>query len=477
MKRFFKAIAAPATVLCVVLALGLSMTRCTDVDDTLGQNFIPGHQDLKLQIKTLNSVRTYLAQNDSIASNYSGYIYFGQMTDLVFGETVASAMTDFFPATNTFNDQNYFGFNPVADSADIRLYVNNVYGNADAPQTFYVYALSDSLKRDSIYYFTDPIQNVVDLSTHLFTFVMDIREANAEYQVKLIPTPAGMDFLQAIADLDPEIYARPIPGFHEKFYGLYIAPEPGAPADGALYEIYSRSLTSSLIVYSHNYETESPATVKDNLTTYFRFSDASPYPNMNVNSVLHTYPQAMAEKIGNPPELATMTPQSTVYVQSLGGVATYLDFTEMAQELKALKPAGREIVVNQARIYFPIDNPTTAGLDAAPLRLGMYLTYGQQYVTPSSVYGPIPILDYMYERETTTNPLPYNGYIYRSTGWYEMNITAYVTQLIHDENVPLQVWLGNEVNTRSTKYTQLELQGSERTENPIKLVVTYTLVQ
>lgn len=491
MKKFFKTIAAPAAVFCSVLALGLSTTRCTSVDDTLGQNFIPGHQNQKLQISTLNSVRTYLAKNDSIASNHTGSLFFGQMQDAVFGTTVGSAMTDFFPPSTSFNSGNFFGYKPVADSAFLLIYVTGVYGNPENTQTFNVYALRDSLQRsDTVYRFNTPLQDVVDMTRPLFSFTLGDIEANTIQDIKLEPTADGTAFLQKIVDTDSAIFKNPIPAFHERFYGLYIAPAPGSPTDAALYEVSVRTsgnFSSSMILHFHNINREKPTENLDTLGFYFPFSDTS-YPNMNVNKVVHSYPPAIADNIIDPFDPATTltAPLSTVYIQSLGGVATYLDFSKIADGLKTLKPEGKDIMINQALIYFPLDDPSTANLNVAPVRLGMYFTYGQQKRGVSSTYGPIPITDYNYEYEYTYSQLtPFDGHLYRSTGFYRMNITGYITRLINDpENTPMQVWLGNEVgnankkipNGRNAVYSQVALQGSEGAENPIKLVVTYTLI-
>lgn len=500
MKRFFKTIAAPAIVLFAVFVLGLSMTRCTSVDDTLGQNFIPEHQNLMLHIATLDSVKTFIARNDSIPSNFTGVIYLGMMEDAVFGATAGSAMTDFSPQSTYFNNKNFFGYRPVADSVFLQLYITNVHGNPQNAQTFNVYELRDSLKRDSIYYFNVPLQNVVDMTKPLFSFTLDVKEKTDFLMVgPLDMTAEGNAFLQRIVTTDSTIFANPDPAFHQRFYGLYIAPAPGSPYDAALYEINLRKhpeleFSSSMTIWAHNFDRENPANIKDTLAVGFPFSDES-YDNMQVSRVIHNYPSPIANNISDPAHPETMTELSTVYIQSLGGVSTYLDFTALVDQLKALKPEGRDILIHQARLYFPIDDPTIANLNIAPVRLGMYYTYGQRLLVPNSVYGPIPTPDYDYEAENNSyNPvtIPYNGFIYRSinpvlgSAYYEMVITHYITRLVQDpENTPKQVWLGNEIgnskkkraNGRNAVYSQVALRGSARAQNPVKLVVSYTLVR
>ena len=485
MNRFLRKVFA-GTAVCA--ALVLSMAACTDVDDRLGANFIPEHQRLRLQVKTLeNSAETYIARNDSIPSNYTGHLYIGQMLDPVFGATHASGMTDFYPPVQ-FNEGKFFGYQPVVDSAFMQLIVTGVHGKSDVAQTFNVYALRDSLNRsrDSIYHFSVPLEEYVDMDKPLFSFDLNVdlsgQDAGIDVIVRLDPTAEGEEFLQRIVETDSVTFANPAPAFHQRFKGLYIAPAPDSPEDAAMYEINLNAISatgsSSLVLWTHSYDRANPTQVKDTLDVTFRFSDALPYfPNMNVNRVVYTYPSAIADNIFDPftstPD--AVEPNSTVYVQSLGGVCLFLDFSLLAEQLEELKSTSTNIIIKQAHIFFPLEDPTTANLDAAPLRMGMYFTYGQSTLLPSVTKGPIPIPDYDYELEAYGRTIPYNGYIYRTPGYYMMDITHYVTNLLlNPETTPYGVWLGNEVNGRNNKYTQVALRGSEA--EPIKIVLTYTIV-
>ena len=525
MKKFFRAIASAVPALAAVMFFGMSATRCTSVDDTLGQNFIPPHQQMTLRIDTLGGIDTYIAQNDTILSSNQGILFVGSMVDPVFGRTQASAMTDFFPQaiyTYTLSEAEdededdgdteeaveYFGFKPAADSVFVDFIINDIKGTPVDGQRINIYELRDSLKRrDTLYYFNTPLETLVDMDKPLFSFEIEKeRIVDEMVRYKLEPTAAGLDFMKRIVETDDEVYETPTYTFHKNFYGLYMAPAPDYPENAALYELNIRKPGSTsdfagMFLWAHNYDKDAPTMVKDTLVAYFRFSDtywSGSTRMMNVNHTVFTYPPQIADRINK-----TDIPMETVYVQGLGGVATYLKFSDgLLEEIKKLqKPDGEDeysaMVINEARLYFPMDDPSAENKDEAPTRLGMYYTYGQpeaesaniyypyfytapySYVTPA--FGPRPMADYAYYSENaqgSTTKSSFDGHLYRSQGYYKMNITSYMTLLLnYPDETPREMWLGPEVNTRHRDYTQVALKGSGREDNPVRLVLTYTLIK
>lgn len=534
MKKFFRTIAKAASALAAVLVLMLGAARCTTVDNTLGQNFIPPYQQMKLQIDTMTPMqggaellKTYLAKNDSVRSSNFGLLMIGNMEDNVFGRLEASTMTDFFPQfvmkwtlsqeeedeeeNEEDEDAPEFGFHPAADSIYIELVVTDIKGNNTVEQTFDIYELRDSLKRDSMYYFNTPIDEIDRNPEPLFSFKIDQDVVeNSIIMLKLEPTDSGLDFMRRLVELDDEVYKEPMYTFHKHFHGLYIAPSPDSPQDGALYQFNIRPNNPSnpnedyaaLIVWAHNHKENAPTQVQDTVVAYYRFSDISmhPNPNLNVNMVKFTYPAEIDDVLND--TLPSSPALETVYVQGLGGVASFLRFTDdMTERLKEMKTHDgteyTEMVINDAKVYLPMTDRTVESLNAAPTRLGMYYTYGQPrrefasydypywFIAPynnvTPIMGPRPMADYAYYAENqsqNSTKLPYGGYINRTKGYYEMNITEYMTRLMLDpDHTPREIWLGPDVNTRSTEYSQVTLRGSTSEEDPIRIVITYTLIK
>lgn len=525
MKKFFRVNASAIPALAAILFFALGAARCTSVDDTLGQNFVPPHQQMRLRIDTLTGgISTFIAQNDTVLSSNQGFLYLGRMTDPVFGKVRASAMTDFFPqgiyanilaetdeddTSTTFESQDSFGFNAVADSVFLDLVISDIDGTPKPGQKINIYQMRDSLQRDTVYFFSTPIEKNVDRDKPLFSFtISDEAVVGSLLTIQLDVTAEGEEFLTRIVETDKEIFEEPLYTFHKRFYGLYMAPADDYPEDGATYSFYLRSLGenrlySSFVVWAHNFDEANPTQVKDIMTGYFRLSDTDwfPNPNLNVNRTEFEYPAAIADHLND--TLQTSVPLETVYVQNMGGVATYLRFTDdFIENMNKLKTVDGEtysaLVVNEARLFFPMDDPTVDYMNAAPARLGMYYTYGQPraeygtqytpffsipYYNVTPVYGPKPILDYTYYTENrTSSPAksPYDGYLFRSEGqgFYRMNITYYLTLLLnYPDSAPRDIWLGGEVNTRHRDYTQVVLKGSESPDENIRLVLTYTLVK
>lgn len=534
MRKFFRTLSRAVSAIAVIITAASALGSCTSVDDTLGQNFIPQDQEMRLRIaETISAPKTYIAQNDTVLSSNQGMLFVGTMTDQTFGRMKASAMTDFFPyviakytlsqadaeetddETDEEEETVYFGYNPVADSAYIELLVTSVYGMPKKGQVFNIYEMRDSLKRDSIYFFTTPIRNKANTNEPLFTFeIGEDVPVNSQIRRKLTPTAQGVDFMKRLAEAGDDLYSEPQYNFHKQFYGLFMEPAPEYPDDGAVYQFELRSqdseslFYSSFILWAHNHDRANPTQVMDTVVAYYHFSDTYyPIKNMNVNHTEFTYSGEIAERLND--TLQTSTPLQLTYAQGLGGVATILRFSdEMLDEINKLKEVAENdtystLVINNATLYFPLEDPSLQNRDDAANRLGMFYTYGQPkpensstyypffftvpyyYVTPE--YGPKPILDYNYAGENVTSTLggsptksPYDGYLYRTQGHYRMNITYHLTLLLnYPDTTPRDLWLGPDVNTRHREYSQVVLKGSENPdpENRIKLVLTYTLIR
>lgn len=487
MKRYYKSALA-------LVAFALTVPACTSVDDTLGQSYVPPQQDLTLLFKTLkgsegNPFSARLAVNDSVAASSVGVIYIGQKSDAL-GKTRAAAMTDFYPSTTTFNDSKYFGRLPHADSIFIDIMINDIVGDASKEQTFNIYSMTDSLKRDSVYYMHTPGRNpnypdrtqktLEELKgDHLFTFKLsDKIPVGALALQKLEVTDKGNEFLQRLTTVSDEVCATPWPEFHKMFNGLYIEPAPGSPEDAALYELELRSSYSGFYVWYHNHDENyntsmSPAEEAqhhlDTAYVTYDFSDTNWYSdsrvvNVNINNITNEYPAAVQTAV------ASGSVVSVGYVQSLGGLGTKLTATpELMAWLETLKKADGtpRAVISRALLTVPLaGDASVADMNAAPTRLGMYYWFGAG--------TNIPDYDYAYEVSSSSSSafMPYGGYLQRSNKNYTMNITMWLTQLLLDPTVAeKEIWLGPQITTRSTQFNQVALDAK------MTLDVAYTLTE
>jgi hypothetical protein len=286
--------------------------------------------------------------------------------------------------------------------------------------------------------------------------------------------------------------------FLKKFKGLYITPAAGSTQDAA---VYAADLSlSGLELYMRIHDSLDVQAIYDTTFCSFLFRDSDDnssssgysisWNNVSINTVDFEYEAGSAlgdletATNGFTDTLETDTTQPLVFVQSMGGVAGYLRFTEgMLNTLRNLQVkdnAEYDILINQAMMYVWIDRgeDMIAAMDNSIERLGSY--------TNLKTLTPIP--DYMYsyemqlraQEETKDYILPYKGFLNRSNGYYEFDITSFVQQLAKEPEEPDNapdptIKLAPEAY-KMFQFGQSVLQG-DGSENPIKIRLTYTLIE
>lgn len=468
MKRYFSLI-----VLAALAAAG-----CTSVDDTLGQGLVPPEQQMELNIGSVMPFDAYLAANDSIPMSGQGKMFLGSRNDDVFGTMVATAMTDFYPSVPEWNEGRYFGYQPAVDSVFLDVMINSITGDASVEQKFYVYALQDSLKRDSVYRVGVPLEEKVDMTKPIFSFKLsDEFPVGALALVKMEVTEEGKAFINKLTELPTETYKEPWPGFHKEFHGLYFAPADPT-LDAAVYEIDLTTGLAGFIMMFHNKEKDDPSKNADTSYVGYDFRATNwRYPdnrvvNINVNRVDFGWPADIADNLIDRPDTAMddaggTGPRETVYVQSLGGVVSYLKVTETLKEWLVEAKAGySNMVIHQALLTVPLKEPTPETMDVAARRMGMYYHMGSG--------EPIPDYNYIAENNAFEKvTIPYGGYLKRTPGAYRMNVTLWLTQLMLDpENTTQEIWLGPDILSLSSRYSQAAIDAGK-----MELTVTYTLIR
>ena len=139
-------------------------------------------------------------------------------------------------------------------------------------------------------------------------------------------------------------------------------------------------------------------------------------------------------------------------------------------------------MINQAMLYVEMENwiegdmVTVDYMNAAPDRLGSYLN---MRTSGTEGYTPSPIPDYLYDYEKNVQAsdesyvLPYNGYLNRSNGYYELNISSYIQQIMKG-TMKKDILLGPS-GYDFMGYGQVALKGAGA--QPMRLSITYTLIK
>lgn len=432
--------------LCAAIIIAASTAACTEVDDRLGAGLLPKNQQMEIEMKTLsNGVKTYLYREDSIPSSRTGYAWFGRMNDdrNVFGAQTNSVLMQFLPLSVPYANAAGFGIDPIIDSMCIVLSLDDVRGDTTQVQKFDVYNVVRNetrgvLDRSNVYYNNFPINEYK--GEKLFSFS---HTGKRSVRAKLFPTAAGREYLESIVAMKSEEDWKIFKDdslFRAKYQGLYITPADDSPSAAA---VYAADLASSgLLLYVRNHDSLDVTAIYDTIVNPFSFADsditatqtssAVSWDNVSVNMTAFDYTNSAFQGVIND-TLATSTPLDKVYVQAMAGVGTYMRFTdELIDQIRDLGGDDVDIMINQAMMHMYLDGDVGdyRVLDRAISRLGSYNNIKYLYPIPDYQYSS----EVAYQQQDATYKLPYNGWLNRSNGYYEFDITSYIQQLAKERD-------------------------------------------
>ena len=452
----------------IALLLGAIMmiVSCTtDVDYTMGEEFVPSNQKMELRrriysmgerIEQGDSVEcsfatTRLYQSDSLRSSNIGIGFFGCEVDPTFGTRKAGFMSQMVFSL-TLPEERGWGYRPIFDSMMLSFYITDFHGDTTKKYRFNVYEIisNDYLKlsKDTTFYINFNPEEYVS-SEPIFTFefpnqkrgvyVGDI--ANPQNtNVLLEHTALTEDYVKRLMltkDLPLDSLARDTDSlyvngnelkFVDEFKGLYIAP--AAETTDVMFA--TQLSNTAMVLFSRSRYEEDPAIIRD--TTYMIYNmylDPAEYTdvaagNVSVNSIQHDYTQTAIDLEADVCDVC--------YVEALGGVVTELRFTdEFIQSLADIvRDAGDDVTVsiNQAMFSIYLDGSNydynlvdpvvmTPVMNDAMLRMGMYVDYNKR----------VAISDYNYSAESSML-ISYDGYLNRSLCCYQMDISTAIQSLM-----------------------------------------------
>ena len=531
----------------IALLLGAIMmiVSCTtDVDYTMGEEFVPSNQKMELRrriysmgerIEQGDSVEcsfatTRLYQSDSLRSSNIGTGYFGRETNAAFGTRTAGFMSQMIFSLSLPEERGW-GYRPIFDSMMLSVYITDYHGDTAKKHRFNVYEITSNdylkLSTDTTFYINFDPEKYIS-SEPIFTFefpnqdrglYVGDKENPQNANILLEHTPKTEEYVSRLmlcTDLDDKggyaldtdsIYVNGNElKFLDRVRGIYIAP-----AEDTEDVMFATSLSNTaMLLFSRSRYEEDPAIIRD--TTYMIYNmylDPAEYTdlaagNVSINSIQHDYS-------GTAIDLETAC--DICYVEAMGGVVTELCFTdEFIQSLADIvTEAGDDVVVsvNQAKfsIYMEGSNDNYLDIDPAVLtplmndamlRMGMYVDYSRY----DKNKGYTAISDYNYAAESSVL-LSYDGYLNRSLGCYQMDISTYIQTLMltaaksaaeNNGKVDLTKFAVGATDAESGDYVNLRriyiapdassLYGMNRQVlygmggvAPVKLELTYTIVK
>ncbi|MEG1622612.1 MAG: DUF4270 family protein [Alistipes sp.] len=512
MKRSSKLRCLLNTAAVVGVVTFLTFSGCTKVDDTLGSDFIPDNQDMKIGVRKdlKNIFETRLYYTDSLRTSNLGSGFFGSTCNDTFG----LRSTGFFSQYRwtVIPSKEGFGYRPIFDSTQLFLAVSNYGGDTTYVQQFEVYEIKDNsflaATPDTTFYGNFDISKYLEAEP-AFTFEFP-NQAKGVYAksnvVTMQPTAQGRKLIDRLMlqkdGLSMTIFDDQSTWFNT-FKGLYIKPKQDAAkaGDGNIFQINLSE--SGFVIYGRNRDKTDPTLIKDTTTSVYYFyhtnSETANLGNISINTMRHDYTKSkLAAFVPDKPNTSSAV-LSDCYVEGLGGVVTAITFTdELFKELEKIvseesKESGvrfKSMAFSQVTISFfgregaydwTTIQPTETFLDwlgSTSYRLGLYTSYKR-------LTG---ISDYNYLYEKAGNAITYGGYVNRSQGRYTMDIKSYIQQLWNSyldkkagkiTEIPNRtIYLAPEAYSVNS-FSYGTAQGAAEINNtaPMKLDITYVMIK
>ena len=427
----------------------LAFASCKKSPETIGNNLISDDNYIAIYHTDTTEIvcHSYL---DSVSTSNATNALLGAMKDPVFGATEAGFYTQFRPSVAGQS----FGNNPIVDSLVLQLYLVGYYGDTTVMQTVHAYELTDSLSYEASYY------------SHSTVAIGSIDHANGcqfsprpKTKMHIIGTdtvpqpiiriPLSQDLGNQLVNLDTSAYSRP-DLFKKHFKGLYVTCTP-VSLDGAINSIdLTNNSYTMLQLYYHN-----AATPNKPMRYNFYVTSSDTY----FNHFDHDYTQGDPEFVSQLTEGHAALGQSTLYLQTMGGVRAKVFFPNLSHWADTLE--GCRLVVNEAKLILPASQTLMDSVYKAPSSFVLvgFNTDSTTYLLPDYLEG------------SSFFDGTYNSSKKEAT----FRITEYLQSIIMGKKDNLGLSLG--INGAAYNATRYVINGPNATdEEKMRLEVTYSIV-
>lgn len=416
----------------MIMAAALLFSCKKDISE-IGVNVV-GENPLEVIYVDTFSVRAYSEIIDSMSTGRLSSHLFGAYTDPVFGTMNASIYSQF--RLEAGNEEYQFQENAVYDS--IILYLayakNEVYGDENYQQHISIYEIGDQLQYDSTYYHFQNMRTKDELLGEML-FVPDFDSVDyydisdgdtLESGKKIIPLaiPLTDDLGLRLMEYDSSIYEDNAT-FMNEFAGLHMTTlDQHLPAGmGGLVNMNFLSDDTKIVLYYHYDDViddvDTTINVEFNLVCN---SNTARFGNYNHYGYHDASPEFKAQVLDLDTSNLEDYGQEQVYLQSLAGVRTIIEFPYLSEMDDYYNYA-----VNEAKLYLHNVDEESSTLD--PIS-SLTITYD---VTVDSV-------DYEYTIPDAASGSNYFNGNYNSTDKnYYFRITQYLQDLIQGHNKTNQI--------------------------------------
>ncbi len=496
----------------VTAFLAMTFAGCSEVDDTLGSNYIPDNQQLEIGFRQLKGCfETRLYRTDSIRTSNIDAGLLGSTISDTFGLRTAGFYTQFTWGICPDSVEG-FGYRPIFDSLLMGFSVKDFHGDSTRMRSYEVYEVIDNSflakQTDTLFYGTFDISPYI-APEPAFTFRFPDPERRiypSSTSVKLEPTERGLDLVERLMLKKGAYTDNNLDGFYnapefcENFKGLYFKPAADATTTEENSLIHFKLSESGMILYGRNRNQIDPTLIQDTTASLYYFNDSSSKGGKaSINTFKRDYSQSLlADQHFEEQEERSLT--EICLVEGMAGVITEITLTQeffmqLEQIIEQKAEEGNRyhsLAINQALLCLydseadydweklTPNDAMIARWDNSIERLGLYSNFKKL----------IGIADYNYAYEEYYDvTLNYGGYLNRSRGCYLMDIAIYLQELwnsyLQDKEAVLEdaskrtIYLGPEAyDINSFAVTTGQGMGnSSFGMNAMKLDLTYTLIK
>ena len=443
----------------LLLAAGLWLIfSCSDADK-IGLDLIDDRARLKTTDTITLKARTVIA--DSVATSLGRMNVLGVIDDPVFGKTRASIYTETRPPVVPLS----LGENPVLDSISLVLaYSGRYYGSPGTNLTIRVYELNENFPEADTLYSNSSLTYSPELITRHpegFRFrpaPVDSVLVGNDIRPPQIRIPLSDTFGQKILLANDTEAFENIPNYLEVFKGLYVTLDKeldgfeapvGQPGMGSIFQLDMFSVFTAIELYYHN-ETD---TLMRRFNYDMRrfpidrfarhFTQVEHFGYENANEILRAQVVDGDQSLGD----------SLLFMQSLGQLRIDIAFPYLDDLI------GQTWLINKAELVVPAQEGFASSLFPETDQLLLLRRNEDDNL--------VLIEDYMLGVDY------FGGVFDKQNNRYVFNISQYFQKLIDGDhpNTGLSMLIAGE----HERMSRVVLHGPGRTEEPMQLVLYYTV--
>jgi len=423
-----------------ILIILLFLSSCKKAD-TIGLEVLPEDDRLQGEYTDTVTIIAYTLREDSISTTGTSFHVLGSHNDPIFGFSKASIYMQFRLSANAPT----FGANPQLDSAVLSLTYAGYYSDImklGGVQSFSVHRLLENMD-DSTDYFSDDTLDYQKIPVGTYEGLIETRDSfminggNEPRQMRIrLDDNFGTELLNSTSLTSDETFLA-------DFKGFFITPTTQnlLSGMGSLVYIDPTSSFTKLTLYYHN-----DSTTNQNFSFVTTNAKRFNHFDHDYSSAFDISAQLADSSLGT----------ERLYLQSMQGLKAKLTFPYLNKFIAD----GQRISVNKAELIFPVaDNTTNRLSPPAKIALVKKGTDGKDKVLDDNLYESADFV---------------GGYYNSTLKEFSFNIPRHFQGMLNDSTSDKTIYL--RVAGSAVSGNRAVINGTGNADNPLKLKLTYTVI-